>query len=321
VNLGSTGRGGIRLVRQALDLGVSFFDTADTYGRGESERILGRALRCRRQDAFIATKAGYLFRERSLLVSAARPVLQTPSRWMRSALPESRSGQPNSRLAGASYGQQNFSPAYLRDALEASLRRLRTDFIDLYQLHGPPVPHDDILALMHDLRAEGKIQGFGVGLESLQHAVEWIDTGLLSGIQVPLGLLDPQAGEHVIPRAAALRLPVIVRGVFAGGFVARPQGSDLQRLRPGQPERLQALRRLASSAGVSTMQLAIWFVVAQPGVTTVLVGASSAAHLSEVARCFETPPPEHQLVRLARLLEETPELRPVMSATNPGDPS
>jgi D-threo-aldose 1-dehydrogenase len=198
---------------------------------------------------------------------------------------------------------------------------LRTDFIDLYQLHGPRGVHDDVLALMNDFRSEGKIRGFGVGLESSQYGVEWIETGLLSAIQVGFGLLDPQAADQVIPRAAAIQLPVIVRGVFAGGFVARPQGSDWQQLRPGQPARLDGLCRLASSANVSAMQLAIWYVVAQPGVSTVLVGASSAAHLREVARYVETPPPAPELLSLMRLLEETPELRPVTGATSPGGPA
>jgi D-threo-aldose 1-dehydrogenase len=158
---------------------------------------------------------------------------------------------------------------------------------------------------MSELRSEGKIHGFGVGMESLQPAVAWIETGLLSGIQVPFGLLDTEAGDHVIPRAAAMGIPVIVRGVFAGGFMARPLGGDVEQLRPGQPERLAALSDLGSSAGVSAMQLAVWFVRARPGVATVLIGTSSAAHLSEIAHYFQTSPPEDVLQRLSGVLKET----------------
>jgi aryl-alcohol dehydrogenase-like predicted oxidoreductase len=210
--------------------------------------------------------------------------------------------------SGVSYGSQDFSPTYLRRALEASLRRLETDFVDLYQLHGPRGVHDDVVALMTDLRDAGKIRGFGVGLESLEHASGWLDTGQLSAIQVPFGLLDPQAGDHVIPRAKALRLPVIVRGVFAGGFVARPPADDFGPLRPGQPERLAALGDLAVSVGVSTMQLAVWFVTARPGVSTVLVGTSSPAHLCQVAQYFQTAAPDDVLPRLNRVLDETAEV-------------
>jgi aryl-alcohol dehydrogenase-like predicted oxidoreductase len=305
VNLGRHGRNGIRVVHQALDLGISFFDTADAYGNGESERILGRGLRRRRHEAFIATKAGYTFRERSLLASAARPLLEPARGWVRSVRPEAHSPRPESHRARVSYGEQNFSPKYLRGALEASMRRLGTDFVDLYQLHGPREVHDDVVALMTDLRSEGKVGGCGVGLESLRHAMDWIKTGLLTGIQVPFGLLDPEAGKQVIPRAATEGLSVIVRGVFAGGFVARPSGDDVGRLRPGQPERLAALREMASSAKVSTMQLAVWFATAQPGVSTVLVGTSSVAHLEELARCFDTTPSPHVLQRLAAFREDS----------------
>jgi aryl-alcohol dehydrogenase-like predicted oxidoreductase len=299
VNLGSQGRAGVRLVHQALDLGVHFFDTADAYGSGQSERVLGRALRLRRQEAFIATKAGYIFKDRSTLASAARnvasPGLQVARRWARSVR-----GGPSSR--GNAYGEQDFSPLYLRKALEGSLRRLGTDFVDLYQLHGPQTVDDDVVALMLDLRSEGKIRGLGVGLERLDNAEDWLSTGALSGIQIPFGLLDPEAGDEIIPRAATLGIPVVVRGVFAGGFVARPSGGDTMRLRLGQPERLAALSALAAASGADTMQLAAWFVTARPGVSTVLVGTSSPRHLSHGVRCVQTPPPEHVLRRLEALV-------------------
>jgi aryl-alcohol dehydrogenase-like predicted oxidoreductase len=296
----------MRLVRDALERGVSFFDTADAYGNGESERLLGRALRDRRHDAYIATKAGYIFRERSPVVCAARPLLQASQKWLQAVRRDSRAAHPQSRPGRpSSYGQQDFSPRYLRRALEASLRRLRTDFVDMYQLHAPRVVHDDVLALMGDLQSEGKIGGFGVGFEGLQHAVNWIETGMLSGIQVPFGVLDPQAGDDVIPRAAMRGIPVIVRGVLAGGFVARSPGGDVGRLRPGQSEQLAALRDLAAWTGVSPIQLALWFAAVQPGVSTVLVGLSSSAHLSEVVDHFQTPPPEHVLLRMTQLVRDS----------------
>ncbi|MBO0731044.1 MAG: aldo/keto reductase, partial [Acidimicrobiaceae bacterium] len=198
--------------------------------------------------------------------------------------------------------RQDFSPGYLREAVEASLRRLRTDVIDLYQLHGPRAVHDDVLALMSDLRAAGKIRGFGVGLESLASGPGWLATGELASIQVPFGLLDPQAGDEVIPLASARSVPVIVRGVLAGGFVARPLGWNATLLRPGQPERLARLSVLASAAGVTPAQLATWFVTARKDVATVLVGASSLDHLHEVVRCIRTPAPEDVLRELYRLV-------------------
>jgi aryl-alcohol dehydrogenase-like predicted oxidoreductase len=181
---------------------------------------------------------------------------------------------------------------------------LNTDFIDLYQLHGPGVPHDDVLALMGDLRSEGKIRGIGVGLESLDCAGMWLESGGVSDIQVPFGVLDPEAGTYVIPRAASLGISVIVRGVFAGGFVARPARADTERLRPGQPEVLAELSTLASECGVDAMQLATWFVSARPGVSTVLIGTSSVRHLASAVRYLGTPAPTPVLERLESMIAQ-----------------
>jgi aryl-alcohol dehydrogenase-like predicted oxidoreductase len=200
-------------------------------------------------------------------------------------------------LAGSSgYAGHDFSARHLRTALEGSLRRLDTDYVDIYQLHGPrQVCDDDVLALMHDFRSEGKIRGFGVGLESLKSAMGWLDTTALSSIQIPFGVLDPEAAHEVIPRARADHVPVIVRGVFAGGcLVERPAGDQVL-LRPGQPEVRAAVRGLASTVGVDALQIAAWFVTTHPGVTTVLVGTSSARHLEQSLRYVEARPPDEML--------------------------
>src|SRR5579859_5922908 len=116
VNLGSMrGRSGFRLVHQALDLGVRFFDTADAYGAGASERVIGAALRGRRDQAFVATKAGYVFRERTAPEHAARrlagPMIRRVGRWTRQRSATSPpAGSPG-------YASQDFSARHLRTAL------------------------------------------------------------------------------------------------------------------------------------------------------------------------------------------------------------
>lgn len=118
----------VRAIRRALDLGVTFFDTADTYGAGHSERVLGRALGKRRGDVVVATKWGNVFDE------------------------ETRT------LTGA-----DDSPAYVRRALTASLKRLDTDYVDLYQLHqdDPDTPLDETLRALDDLARSGKVRYVG----------------------------------------------------------------------------------------------------------------------------------------------------------------
>jgi aryl-alcohol dehydrogenase-like predicted oxidoreductase len=145
---------------------------------------------------------------------------------------------------------------------------------------------------MSDLRTEGKIRGFGVGLETLGGASDWLASGV-SCIQAPFGILDPEAGEKVIPEALARGIPVIARGVFAGGFMANGSNQDEALLRSGQPELRSQVRALAATTGVDPMQLAAWFVTRQPGITTVLVGTTSELHLEESLRYLLcSPPPE-----------------------------
>ena len=120
----------IAAVRAACERGVNFFDTSDFYGFGHSEEVLGKALRGMRAQVVIATKAG---------------------------------------LLDAS-GAQDFSPAHLRRALEASLERLGTDYVDLFQLHGPPIDllvrQPEIMGCLEDLRRAGKLRAFGASVRS-----------------------------------------------------------------------------------------------------------------------------------------------------------
>jgi aryl-alcohol dehydrogenase-like predicted oxidoreductase len=300
VSLGSLGgSGGVRLVHEALDLGVRFFDTADAYGAGSSERVIGRALQGQRDQAFVATKGGYVFKERTAIEQAARRLARVGFRGVQKLIGPRPA--TTAQMAGSrGYQSQDFSPRHLRRALEGSLRRLQTDYVDLYQLHGPPsVCSDEALALMLDLRAEGKILGFGVGLESLSPAMDWLGTRALSSIQIPFGVLDPEAGDAIIPLAHTNDVSVVARGVFAGGFLI---GGDDALLRPGQPELRASLGELAVAAGVDALQMAAWFVTTRPGVTTVLVGTSSSRHLEQSVRYVEARPPVDVLARLDALV-------------------
>src|SRR5262245_60342488 len=119
-------RAAIRLVHEAVDEGVVLFDTADAYGAGASERLLGTALRGRRADVVIATKGGYRFRARSSVEQVARRSLHAVTR----LAPRAHAQQPALAPTASTYRSQDFSPAVLRRQVEASLRRLRTDHVD-----------------------------------------------------------------------------------------------------------------------------------------------------------------------------------------------
>src|SRR5256714_7127046 len=137
-----------RLVARAFDLGITFFDTGDAYGQGANEEIVGRALaRADRDSIQISTKFGYVLdSDRQQHSEGERP--------------------------------QDWSPGHAREALEASLRRLGTDYVDLFQLHNPrmdAVESDDLFAELDTLRDEGKLRHHGVALGP---AIGWRDEGI-----------------------------------------------------------------------------------------------------------------------------------------------
>src|ERR687885_2353162 len=165
----------VRLLHRALDLGVTFFDTADTYGSGAGEAILAKAFGGRRSDIVIATKFGYDFYTHS------------------------------GPRAGQRELPQDFSPAFMRRALEESLRRLETDYVDLYQLHNPrmdAIERDDLFAELEALRREGKLRHYGVALGP---AIGWRDEGLraletrrITSLQTVYNLLEQEPGSEFL---------------------------------------------------------------------------------------------------------------------------
>ena len=279
--------GSVRIVEHALEHGITLFDTADAYGDGTSERVLGRAIAGRRASVVIATKAGYRFTERSAFKSTLRqfagPLLSRVR--PRAAVPSARAASQSASPAGQAYSRQDFTPAFLTEALDSSLRRLRTDYVDVFQLHGPKAVYDsDVPALMQRLIRAGKIRGFGVGLESLAQAAEWLAVDGLSHLQIPFGVLDPQAGRSIIGAARARGVAVIARGIFAAGLLADISPADEGQLDPLQRQHRSTIRDIAAGAGIHPLALAAWYVRSTPGVSDVLIGVSSIAHLDQNLR-------------------------------------
>ena len=297
VGLG-TGRVGsvehdVRLVRSAIDLGVTVFDTADAYGAGASERVLGRALKGHRDDVVLATKGGFAFRDRTRAEQLAR-------RWAKTVI--AASGRGSGVSSGASqtqYAQQDFSPRHLRDAVRDSLRRLRTDHIDVYQLHAPPQVLPGLLEKMSDLVAVGDVGRFGVGAPDVRSAVGWMTVPGVSVVQLPFGILDQEAASEALPLARANDREVWARGVFGGGLLAAADRDSLSRQDP-KWRQIQELRRVAAAAGLDQYQLAFGFVRSRAEfVSTVLVGSTSVAHVRRNVALLEEPPLDDQVLRAA----------------------
>ena len=173
---------GIRLLRQARELGINFFDTADVYGDGKGEIVLARAFEGRRDDIVIATKFGYDFYN--------HPGVQPGQR-----------ERPH-----------NWSPEFIRMACEKSLERLKTDHIDFYQLHNPRIDtirNDDLFDALRKLRDEGKILAFGAALGPAIDRRQ-IGEGVAAlqergaHVQIIYNLFEQMLGESIFPRRASV---------------------------------------------------------------------------------------------------------------------
>jgi aryl-alcohol dehydrogenase-like predicted oxidoreductase len=269
----------VAMLRAAADLGVTFFDAADTYGNGRSEEQLAKAFRNRRDRVVYATKFGYDFSNAS----------------------QARRGQ--SELP------QDFSPSFVRAALEASLRRLQTDYIDIYQMHNArmaQVDDDGLWELLESLRSEGKIRTYGVALGP---AIGWLYEGVeavrrrnVSSLQIIWNILEQYPGNEQILAAYdrnadtgyMIRVPHS-SGMLEGRYTPETTfpKNDHRRHRPREwlvngirkVEQLRFLERPDRTLG----QAAIAWLLAEPKVMTVLPNIYDIEQLEEFAAASETP--------------------------------
>ncbi len=250
-----------QVVEAALDEGVTLFDTADTYGRGESERLLGRALGSRRADVIVATKFG----------------------------------MDMAGLNGPDWGVRG-SRRYIRTAVEASLRRLGTDWIDLYQMHEPDphTPVEETLATLAELVTEGKVRYIGSSNFAGWQVVEadWVaraseGPGFVSA-QNKYSLYDRAADAELVPACEHLGVGLLpffplefglLTGKYRRGEDA-PDGTRLatqpQRLEQADFDRIEAIASYADDRSATMLEVAIGGLVAMPYVASVIAGATSA---------------------------------------------
>jgi aryl-alcohol dehydrogenase-like predicted oxidoreductase len=278
----------IRLLREAYDLGITFFDTADTYGEGRGETLLARALGHVRDRITIATKFGY----------------DIYSPWERKGHVE----RPH-----------DWSPEYIRYALDQSLARLATDRIDVYQLHNPrmdAVRSDEVFAVLDDAVAAGKIRTYAVALGP---AIGWRDEGIeafrtrdLGAAQIIHNMLEQDPGRELIEIAREESIGLMIRvphssGMLEGKYTKDTEfgPNDHRRHRPREwlIEGLRKVDQLAFlTEGRTLGQAAIQWLLAEPAVTTVLPNIYGSEQLREFAAAPDTPPlTAEELDRVAAL--------------------
>ena len=276
---------GVNLLRQAFDLGITFFDTADTYGNGLGETILAKALGDRRERITIGTKFGYDFYHHT----SRRGHEELPHDWR---------------------------PEYVRFALEESLKRLQTDHVDLYQLHNPrldALQRDDLFATLEALKQEGKIRAYGPALgpaiaerqsEEGAYAIERRQADL---VYIIYNLLEQMLGQAIFPLARAHRRSVLVRVPHASGLLdgtVTPEtvfAEDDHRFHRVSTEdrkkqwqmnglkKVEQLRFLWEQRGKTLSQAALQYILAEPSVASVLPNIYNESLLREFAAAPDLP--------------------------------
>ena len=291
---------GERLLSLALELGITFFDTGDAYGRGANEELVGRVLGPHRDRVQIATKFGYdLGADRQEHSEGERP--------------------------------QRWDGPFVREALEASLKRLGTDHVDLYQLHNPrmdAIERDDTYEALEDLKTEGKLRHYGVALGP---AIGWRDEGVraietrdITSLQTVYNLLEQDPGRDFMAAAAEHGVGVMARVPTSSGLLddnltpdTTFEAPDHRRHRPREwlitgLQKIEAIRFVCGEGTGRTMPQAALRYIIDSGITTVIPTIASEEDLRVYASAADVAPlTDDELARVDELYERNFDVEPV----------
>ncbi len=274
----------IAAVARARELGIDFFDTAQAYGFGVSERLLGRALEgVPREQVVLATKGGL-------------------------------------RKAGGEL-LRDASPGWLRSGLEQSLRNLKTDYVDIYQVHwpDPATPFAETAATLEEFVKEGRARYVGVSNYDAHELAEFERTRRVDTLQPPYHMLRREIERAVLPYCAEHEIGVLAYGPLAHGLLSGHftretrlaeddwrRGSDL--FSGENYERnlriVEQLGGLARELGITVAQLAIAWVLANPAVHVAIVGARRPDHIEGAAPAAGIELDADALARIEKILRE-----------------
>lgn len=248
-----------RIIDEAFELGINFLDTADLYDRGRNEEIVGRALRGRRSQVVLATKVG------------------------------------NRILPGQDGWVWDASKAYIMEAVKDSLRRLDTDYIDLYQLHGGTLddPIDETIEAFERLREQGWIRWYGISSIRPNVIREYVTRSSIVSVMNQYSILDRRAEESVIPLLQEHEISIIARGPVARGILTDSGEAKVDEgyLDYSKEELLELRGQLQqiSNGKRSITHTALRYCIDEPVVAVTLAGASSVEQLRDNVAASRTP--------------------------------
>lgn len=234
-----------RLIHAALEGGINFFDTADLYEKGLNEELVGKALRGRRADVVLATKVGNQWR------------------------------------ADGSGWDWNASREYILKAAEASLRRLGTDYIDLYQLHGGTIddPIDETIEAFETLQRQGKIRYYGISSIRPNVIREYVQRSKISSVMVQYSLLDRRPEEQILHLLSQHSIGVLVRGSLAGGLLVDKPAKGYLTYSAAEVSQVSGAIRAVGGTEHTATATALGYVL-HAAVTSAVVGIRTTAQLS-----------------------------------------
>ncbi|PLR84548.1 MULTISPECIES: aldo/keto reductase [Bacillus] len=277
MSLGTDAKAARTIIDAALEEGINYFDTADLYDVGKNEQIVGNSLKNVREQVIIATKAG--------------------NRW-------------NEAKDGWSWDP---SKAYIKEAVKASLKRLGTDYIDLYQLHGGTMedPIDETIEAFEELTEEGYIRFYGIS--SIRPAVirEYAEKSKIVSVMMQFSMLDRRPEEEALPLLAEQQISVVTRGSLAKGLLSdqmlekasasvKKDGyldysyHELTQVLPALKEKLAKNRSLA--------EIAFHYNLSFPAVASIVAGASSVQQVKENVKAINSSPLTEEEISLIRSL-------------------
>ena len=245
----------IRILHHAFDLGIRFLDTADIYDKGMNETVIGKAIHSKRHEIFLATKVG-------------NQIQNNGSGWV-----------------------WNPRKEYIIKAVDESLRRLRTTYIDLYQLHGGTVddPIDESIEAFELLKTSGKIRTYGISSIRQNVIREYVKRSRISSVMLQYSLVDRRPEEQVLPLLEENGINVLARGTLAKGLLVGKPAIEHLGHSAGDVASAAAAVAICSSHHRSPVQTAIRYVLHGHPFVTVVVGVSNIIQLDEVAGIINTP--------------------------------
>ena len=274
-------RDSVRAIEAAFELGINFFDTADVYGAGHSEELLAKVFAARRDQVVIASKGGNL--------------TDKDGQW-----------------------QKDFSGEFLSKRVEDSLRRLKSDYIDLYQLHTPRTQEQLEQALANTetldrLIEQGKLRAYGISIGPVEHGLRQIEAGYGSTIQVVYNILQREPEKELLPRAKEADVGIIPRVPLAYGFLTgkftrdstfgpadhRSHSVPAEQLREWV-DKTDRLKPIAAELGITMPQLALQYILASEAVSVVIPGAKNEQQVKQNAAAGTTEPLSDEIMEKIR---------------------